>query len=86
MAPAKGGQWSPECLDFLHKVINSDRDVDIDNSPVKVIVVDNYKMPLKDNIQIKKGEWIDVSQLLVTRGEAVLVESGKCWAIETNFP
>ena len=35
---------------------------------------------------ILSGEWIDVSQLLVTRGEAVLVESGRRWAIETNFP
>ena len=35
---------------------------------------------------ILSGEWIDVSQLLVTRGEAVLVESGRRWAIETNLP
>ena len=55
VAPAKGGQWSLECLDFLHKVINLDRDVD--HSPVKVIEVDNHEMPLKVNIQIqdKKG-------------------------------
>ena len=55
VAPAKGGQWSLECLDFLHKVINLDRDVD--HFLVKVIVVDNHEMPLKVNIQIqdKKG-------------------------------
>ena len=30
---------------------------------------------------ILSGECIDVSQVLVTRGEAVLVESGRRWAI-----